>query len=116
MIKSLWIKIRRCNLNPESFMKTRIKKLLRPALIAGLGTASGCIAVAVLALYPVVEAFGARRWPVWVLSVALLLWTGHLWLMAQRGRIHDDPVSFALRDPVSRGVGLLTLALLLLAA
>jgi len=86
------------------------------ALIAGLGTASGCIAVAVLALYTVVEAFGARRWPVWVLSVALLLWTGHLWLMAQRGRIHDDPVSFALRDPVSRGVGLLTLALLLLAA
>jgi hypothetical protein len=37
MTKSLWIKTRRCNLNPESFMKTRIKKLFRPALIAGLG-------------------------------------------------------------------------------
>ena len=29
MTKSLWIKTRRCNLNPESFMKTRIKKLFR---------------------------------------------------------------------------------------
>jgi 4-hydroxybenzoate polyprenyltransferase/phosphoserine phosphatase len=82
-------------------------------LIAGLGTASGCVAVAVLALYPTVEAFGDHHWAVWVLSGALLLWTGHMWMMAQRGRIHDDPVSFALRDPVSRGFGVLTLALLL---
>ena len=35
----------------------------------------------------------------WLLSALLLFWTGHMWLMAHRGHIHDDPVAFALRDP-----------------
>jgi 4-hydroxybenzoate polyprenyltransferase/phosphoserine phosphatase len=83
-------------------------------LIAGLGMAAGCSAVAVLALYPAVNGFGANRWPVWALCASVLLWTGHMWLMAHRGRVHDDPVSFALRDPLSRAFGLFTLALLLL--
>lgn len=85
------------------------------AMIAGLGTAAGCVAVALLALYPVIETFGLKRWPIWLLSALLLVWTGHMWLMAQRGRIHDEPVAFALRDPLSRAVGVLTLGLLLLA-
>ncbi len=83
-------------------------------LIAGLGIASGGVAVAVLALYPVVEPSGFARWPVWCVCELLLYWTGNLWLTAHRGGIHDDPVSFALRDPLSRVFGLLTLALLML--
>ena len=83
-------------------------------LIAGLGIASGGVAVAVLALYPVVEPSGFARWPVWCVCALLLYWTGNLWLTAHRGGIHDDPVSFALRDPLSRVFGLLTLALLML--
>jgi 4-hydroxybenzoate polyprenyltransferase/phosphoserine phosphatase len=84
------------------------------ALIAGLGTAAGCIAVVVLALYPVVEPSGQARWPVWLLCALLLFWTGHMWLMAHHGRIHDDPVAFALRDPLSRALGVITLGLLVL--
>jgi 4-hydroxybenzoate polyprenyltransferase/phosphoserine phosphatase len=84
------------------------------ALIVALGTASGCIAVAVLALYPAVEAVTEPPALLWLLSAALLLWTGHMWRMAQRGRIRDDPVSFALRDPASRAFGLLCVALMLL--
>ena len=84
------------------------------ALITGLGTAAGCIAAAVLALYPVVEPSGQARWPVWLLCALLLFWTGHMWLMAHRGRIHDDPVAFALRDPLSRALGVITLGLLVL--
>lgn len=45
----------------------------------------------------------------------LLVWTGHMWLMAHHGRIHDDPVAFALRDPVRRAFGLFTLRLLMVA-
>ena len=83
------------------------------ALIAGLGTAADCIAVVLLALYPVIDAPGAPHLTVWLLSALMLFWTGHMWLMAHRGRIHDDPVAFALRDPISRVFGVAVAALLL---
>lgn len=83
------------------------------ALIAGLGTAADSIAVALLALYPVIAAPGAPRLTVWLLSALMLFWTGHMWLMAHRGRIHDDPVNFALRDPLSRGFGVAAAVVLL---
>lgn len=83
-------------------------------LIAGLGTAADCIAVVLLATYPLVGSPGAPRSTVWLLSALLLFWTGYMWLMAHRGRIHDDPVSFALRDPLSRAFGAaMTIVLLL---
>jgi 4-hydroxybenzoate polyprenyltransferase len=84
------------------------------ALIAGLGMSSVCIGVALLALYPVVAAPGVPGGPLWAMSALLLFWTGHMWLMAHRGRIHDDPVAFALRDPLSRALGIGLAALLLL--
>jgi len=83
------------------------------ALVAGLGTAADCIAVVLLALYPVVGAPEAPQWKFWLLSALLLFWTGHMWLMAHRGRIHDDLVAFALRDPLSRAFGIAVAALLL---
>lgn len=85
------------------------------ALIAGLGTAADCIAVVLLALYPVIDAPGAPHLTVWLLSALMLFWTGHMWLMAHRGRIHDDPVAFALHDPVSRAFGVTAAAVLLVA-
>jgi 4-hydroxybenzoate polyprenyltransferase len=83
------------------------------ALIAGLGTAADCVAVVLLALYPMVAAPAARNATVWLLSALLLFWTGHMWLMAHRGRIHDDPVAFALRDRLSRAFGVAMAVLLL---
>ena len=84
-------------------------------LIAGLGTAADGIAVVLLALYPVVAAPEAPHLTVWLLSALLLVWIGHMWLMAHRGRIRDDLVAFALSDPISRvfGVAVATLLLLL---
>lgn len=84
-------------------------------LILGLGTAADCIAVVLLALYPVIDAPGAPHLTVWLLSTLMLFWTGHMWLMAHRGRIHDDPVNFALHDPPSRAFGLAAAAVLLVA-
>ncbi len=84
------------------------------ALIAGIGTAADCIGVALLALVPVIAAPAAPHLVGWLLSTLLLFWTGHMWLMAHRGRIHDDPVAFALRDPLSRAFGIVVAALLLL--
>ena len=36
----------------------------------------------------------------------MLYWGNHMWVGARRGEIADDPVSFAIKDKVSRMVGL----------
>jgi hypothetical protein len=35
----------------------------------------------------------------------VLAWIMRLWLETSRGRMHDDPLVYALRDPFSWGVG-----------
>ena len=102
-------------LRPELGAQARVRayRVADATLIAALGLASGCVAVALLALYPIVEPWDHARWRVWLVSVLLLFWIGHMWLMADRGMIHDDPVAYALRDRVSRVFGLIVAALLL---
>jgi 4-hydroxybenzoate polyprenyltransferase len=97
-----------------SSVRVRAYRVADAGLLAGLGLAATCVAVAVLALYPVAESSSHARWPVWAVCGLLLYWTGHMWLMAHRGRIRDDPVAYAMRDPVSRVFGALTAAILLL--
>ena len=94
--------------------RVRAYRVADAALLAALGVAAGCVAVAVLALYPVAEPWSHARWPVWAVCGLLLYWIGHMWLMAHRGRIREDPVTYALHDPVSRAFGVLTAAILLL--
>lgn len=88
-------------------------------LIASLGATSGYLSVLVLALYinseQVVSLYGT---PVllWLICPLLLYWISRAWLIAHRGQMHDDPVIFALRDPVSYAVGALTAVILVVAA
>lgn len=78
-------------------------------LLASLGGASGYISVLVLALYindsVSASLYRSPQW-MWVSVPMLLFWISRVWLLAHRGKMHDDPVVFALRDPVSRWVGL----------
>jgi 4-hydroxybenzoate polyprenyltransferase len=69
-----------------------------------MGSASGYLAVLVLALYlnsdEVVRLY--RKPAVLFLVCPLLLfWTGRMWLMAHRGQIHEDPIVASARDPAS---------------
>ena len=98
-------------LGPE--LSVRAYRTSDATLIAGVGITAGSIAVALLALQPIVEPSDHARWPVWVMSALLLFWTAHMWLMAHRGNIHGDPVVYALRDRVSLIFGVSTVALLL---
>jgi hypothetical protein len=50
-----------------------------------------------------------------VIPLILSIWLGRIWLLSHRGRMNDDPVSFAIRDRVSIGLGGVV-ALLFLAA
>jgi len=80
-------------------------------LIASMGVASGFLAVLVLALYintDTAQAFYGRYQVIWALCPLLLYWIGHIWLIAHRGKMPDDPVVFAIRDRIS-----LTLILLM---
>jgi 4-hydroxybenzoate polyprenyltransferase len=80
------------------------------SLLQSLGTASGYLSVLVLALYinsPDIASLYRRPKVIWVLCVLMLYWISRVWVKAQRGQMHDDPVVFALKDYVSLGVGLL---------
>ena len=87
-------------------------------LLASKGTASGYMAVLVLALYinsDTARALYGRRDFMWFLCPLLLYWIGHIWLVAHRGQMLDDPLVFALRDRISRILFLLMLVTTLLA-
>ena len=73
-------------------------------LILVQGIASGYLSVLLLALYVHVEippASHARRELFWIVYALLLGWLNVMWFAAARNRMHDDPVTFALTDPVS---------------
>jgi len=79
------------------------------------GIASGYLAVMVLALYTnseIAQRLYAGHDFFWGICLLLLYWVSYLWLMATRGRIHVDPVIFALSDRGSlwaiAAMGLLT--------
>jgi 4-hydroxybenzoate polyprenyltransferase len=88
------------------------------SLLRSMGTASGYMSVLVLALYinsPEVLALYHRPKVIWLLCVLLLYWVSRIWIVAQRGKLHDDPVVYALRDPVSILTGLLAAITVILA-
>jgi len=87
--------------------------------LQSLGSASGCVAVLVLALYInsdiVVERY-SRPYLLWLLCPLLLYWIGRIWIKAGRGEMHDDPLIFTLRDRGSRFVVLASVLITLAAA
>ncbi len=73
-------------------------------ILVAQGIASGYLAVIVLALYTNTEIshrLYARHEYFWGICLLLMYWVSYLWIMVNRGRIHDDPVIFALSDRVS---------------
>ncbi|HLG85799.1 MAG TPA: UbiA family prenyltransferase [Alphaproteobacteria bacterium] len=74
------------------------------------GIAFGVAALVIFSLYVSDvsrSAFSQYRGPeiLWVGLGLLGYWIMHMWLRASRREMHDDPILFALRDPVSLGLG-----------
>lgn len=46
---------------------------------------------------------------------SMLYWISRIWMLADRGRLHDDPVLFAVKDPTSYAVGAIAAIVLVLA-
>ena len=87
-------------------------------LLRSMGVTSGYMAVLVLALYltsPQVTRLYESPRLLWLVCPLLLYWIAHMWFLAHRGEIQDDPIVVAARDPASYVVGAL-IALLVFAA
>ena len=82
-----------------------------------MGVAASFVASLVLALYVQTElasAVGRQPTLSWIIVPLVLFWECRVWLATSRGRMHDDPVVFAVRDWASWVVGGCCVAVLLL--
>jgi 4-hydroxybenzoate polyprenyltransferase len=87
--------------------------------VVGLGTASSIASVVVLSLYidaPETVRLYVQPQVLWGVCVLLLYWQARTWTLARRGQVHEDPVLFALRDPVSLVCGVLAAGTVFVAA
>lgn len=98
--------------NELYFAKKANKKIIhnRGYIISDLnhlsqfGIVSGYLSTLVFALYLNSETVKSLyREPnfLWPICVILLFWVTRIWTLAMRGKIHEDPVLFALKDKVS---------------
>ena len=78
-------------------------------MVSSLGTASGFIAVLVMALYvhsPEVQLLYETEQLLWLICPILLYWISRAWLIAHRNEMNDDPIVFAVKDKQSLFTGL----------
>ena len=74
-------------------------------VITQMATASGFVAVLVLMLYlnePGTLTLYHHPLMLWAACLVLLYWIARMVLVAQRGKMDDDPVVYAMRDPASQ--------------
>jgi 4-hydroxybenzoate polyprenyltransferase len=73
-------------------------------LISQMATASGYVSVLIMALYvnsPAVRELYQKPSALWGICLVLLFWISRMVMVAHRGRMNDDPVVYAAKDPVS---------------
>jgi 4-hydroxybenzoate polyprenyltransferase len=89
-----------------------------PWLMA-MGAATGSCSILVFFIYLVdaaspIHQYSSPEW-LWFDCIVLGYWLGRTWLMASRGEMNDDPVLFAVRDGLSRILGVFIVLTLVLA-
>lgn len=79
-------------------------------LTLALGTSAAIASLVVLFIFIILEMLpgNAYRHPEFLSGIPIMLaiWLGRIWLLSHRGRMNDDPVSFAVRDRSSIVLGL----------
>lgn len=78
-------------------------------VIQTMGIASGYASALVLSLYlnsdAVIKMYAAPKF-IWGAVPVLLFWISWMWMQAHRGKMHDDPLVFAVKDRASLAAGL----------
>jgi 4-hydroxybenzoate polyprenyltransferase/phosphoserine phosphatase len=84
-------------------------------ILSQMAISAGYVGVLVLALYidepAVQDRFGAHRM-FWGVCALLIFWISRLVLVANRGDMDDDPLIWAMKDPVSRATVVIVAALI----
>jgi 4-hydroxybenzoate polyprenyltransferase/phosphoserine phosphatase len=84
-------------------------------ILSQMAVSAGYVGVLVLALYidepEVQDRFGSHRM-FWGVCALLIFWISRLVLVANRGEMDDDPLIWAMKDPVSRATGVIVAALI----
>lgn len=84
-------------------------------LIQIMGIVAGYASVLVLALYlnsaAVVELYRAPEL-MWGAVLVMLFWVSWMWIQAHRGKMHDDPLVFAVKERASLAAGVAFAAVL----
>lgn len=87
-------------------------------LVQMLGIASGYSSVVVLALYlnsdTVLQLYRTPEL-VWGAVPVMLFWISWMWMQAHRGKMHDDPVVYAVKDKASLLAGVMFATVLVIA-
>jgi 4-hydroxybenzoate polyprenyltransferase len=84
-------------------------------LMLSLGVGSSFSAVVIFSLYvhsPDVSLLYSSPEFLFLLCPIVLYWLSRNWLLAHRGELKEDPVTLAIRDPVSYGVALASAAVI----
>mgnify|MGYP006158097583 CR=1 FL=1 len=87
------------------------------SLIQSIGLASGFCSILVFVLYlnsPEVMALYNSPEIIWLCIPILIYWQSWMWLSAHRGKMHDDPLIFAMKDKHSLMSGFLFVFVLFL--
>jgi len=73
-------------------------------IVAAMALAASYVAVLVLSLYlrtPEIVGHYETPWILWGIPLILFYWLNRIVLLTHRRRMHDDPIVFAMRDPIS---------------
>ena len=85
------------------------------SLIQTMGIVAGYSSVLVLALYlnsdAVLRLYAAPEL-IWGAVPVMLFWVSWMWMQAHRGKMHDDPLVFAIKDRASLAAGAVFAAIL----
>lgn len=80
------------------------------SIIQNLGISSGYVSVLVLALYlnsdKILILYKIPQL-IWGAVPVILFWISWMWMQAHRGKMHDDPLVFAVKDKASLAAGFL---------
>jgi 4-hydroxybenzoate polyprenyltransferase/phosphoserine phosphatase len=85
-----------------------------------IGVAAAACSILIMVLFLVFDAstrpevYAAPHF-LWPAPAIIALWVQRVWLLSARGELEDDPVSFAVKDKMSLGLGALLFAFTLLA-
>ncbi|MDR5784535.1 UbiA family prenyltransferase [Caballeronia sp. LZ065] len=105
--------------NGKAFASGRAYVTQDLGILRSFGTASGYVAVLVLALYvnsSDVRILYHHPHALWILFGLLLYWISRAWMLAFRGEMHDDPIVYAVKNRLSLLVFFLCVATVVVAA